>query len=63
MLGDASTVAIASASIIERRSHFKLAILNLYKEFNPLKPIEDFDKFRFGDLTYLRVYDLITANK
>jgi hypothetical protein len=63
LLENISARAIASSSIGERRRHFKSAIIKLYKELYPQRTMEEFDRFNFGDITYLRVYDLMVASK
>jgi hypothetical protein len=62
LLEDPSIAAIATASLREKRLNFQAAIMALYGELFPNRSSEEFDRFRFGDLSYLRVYDLIIKN-
>ena len=62
LLGTASIVtSIAAATVGERRLRFQSAIIKLYQELYPLKTMDDFDALRFGDVTYVRIYDMIKA--
>jgi hypothetical protein len=54
---------IAQDSIQERRRYFGVALIALYKDLYPGKTLEDFDRLRFGHLSYLRVYDLLVEAK
>ena len=59
LLGATSAATLASMSVAERRSQFRTGIVALYRQLYPSRTMEEFDRLRFGDLTYLRVYDLM----
>ena len=50
---------VESASLQRKSELFQKAIVALYDQLFPDNSTEDFDHFRFGDVPYVRVYDLI----
>jgi hypothetical protein len=56
---DAIQAGLPQLSVAQRRVYFQSAVLKMYNNLYPTKTADDFDRFRFGDLTYLRVYDLL----
>lgn len=58
-----ATVILRKLGITESRLKFASAFDSLCASFSPLSPIEDIDRRRYGDSSYITFYDLIVRLK
>lgn len=60
---DDGTVVLKKLGIVESRLKFASAFDSLCASFSPLSPIEEIDRRRYGDSSYITFYDIIVRLK